>query len=63
MCQVVFERFLSVVFLPNPETPDYLINLSANENQVIIGALLVFTMAVLIAGIAIMLYPILRKAK
>ena len=52
---------LSELFLPNLDTPDYLNNLSANENQVIIGVLLVFTMAVLIAGIAILMYPILKK--
>ena len=52
---------LSELFLPSLDTPDYLINLSANENQVIIGVLLVFTMAVLIAGIAILMYPILKK--
>ena len=52
---------LSVVFGPNLDAPDYLGNLSANENQVLIGALLEFTMAVLIAGIPIFMYPILKK--
>lgn len=52
---------LSVVFGPNLDTPDFLSNLSANENQVLIGALLEFTMAVLIAGIPIFMYPILKK--
>jgi hypothetical protein len=52
---------LSEVFGPNLDAPDYLANLSTNENQVLIGALLVFTMAVLIAGIPIYLYPILKK--
>jgi hypothetical protein len=36
---------LSDVFGPNLDAPDYLANLSANGNQVLIGALLVFTMA------------------
>jgi hypothetical protein len=52
---------LSVVFGPNLDAPDYLANLSANENQVLIGALLEFTMAILIAGIPIYMYPILKK--
>ncbi len=42
-------------------TPDYLIKISSNENQVIIGALLVLIMAFACAGIAISLYPVLRK--
>lgn len=52
---------LSKVFGPNLGAPDYLANLSANENQVIIQALLEFTMAVLIAGIPVWMYPILKK--
>ena len=52
---------LSVIFLPNLDAPDYLAHLSVNENQVIIAALFEFTMALLIAGIAITLYPILKK--
>jgi hypothetical protein len=53
---------LSVVFTgPIFGVPDYLIKISANENQVIIGALFVLIMAFACAGIAISLYPILRK--
>lgn len=52
---------LSVVFGPNLDAPDYLANLSANENQVLIGGFFEFTMAVLIAGISIFMYPILKK--
>ena len=52
---------LSIVFGPNLDAPDYLANLSANENQVLIGGLFEFTMAVLIAGIPIFMYPILKK--
>ncbi|MFC2075567.1 DUF4386 domain-containing protein [candidate division KSB1 bacterium] len=40
---------------------DNLIKLSANENQVIIGALLVLIDAVAVAGIAVVLYPVLKK--
>ncbi|MCX9009814.1 MAG: DUF4386 domain-containing protein [Candidatus Methanoperedens sp.] len=52
---------ISIVFGPNLDAPDYLANLSANEKQVLIGGLFEFTMAVLIVGISIYLYPILQK--
>jgi hypothetical protein len=50
-------------FLLDPilDAPDYLINVSANENRVIIGALSFFVLAVALASIAIVIYPILRK--
>jgi hypothetical protein len=50
-------------FLLDPilDAPDYLINVSANENRVIIGALSFFILAVALAGIAIVMYPILTK--
>ena len=55
-------NILSDVFLgPILDAPDYLIKVSANENQVIIGALFKLIMAVACAGIAIWLYPILKK--
>jgi hypothetical protein len=41
--------------------PDYLVNFSVNENQVIIGVLLELYCAVAVAGIAILMYPILKK--
>jgi hypothetical protein len=50
---------LSVVSIV--DDPDYLIKVSANENQVIIGAFFQFIMAAAYVGIAISLYPILRK--
>jgi len=43
------------------EGPDILINVSANENQVIMAALLELIMAIAVAGIAFMIYPILKK--
>jgi hypothetical protein len=46
---------------PFLDAPDYLISISANENQVIIGCLLVLLSAFACAGIAIGLYPVLRK--
>jgi len=53
---------LSVVFLrPILEEPLNLIKVSANENQVIIGGLFELIMAVACVGIAIWLYPVLKK--
>ncbi len=43
------------------DDPDYLFNFSANENQVIIGVLLELYCAAAVAGIAILMYPILKK--
>ena len=51
-----------VVFVqPILSAPDYLTRISANENQVLLGALFLFIGAVAAAGIAIALYPVLRK--
>jgi len=53
---------LSVILLdPILGGSDYLTKASANENLVIIGALLVLIDAVAVAGIAIVIYPILKK--
>jgi Domain of unknown function (DUF4386) len=43
------------------DAPDYLVNVSASGNQVVIGALLVLISAFASAGIAIGLYPVLKK--
>ncbi len=57
-----FAGIPSAVFTgPILGTPDYLIKISANENQVIIGALFGLIMAVACANIAIWLYPVLKK--
>jgi len=53
---------LSVILLdPILGGSDYLTKASVNENFVIIGALLVLIDAVAVAGIAIVIYPILKK--
>ena len=52
---------LSFPFLGIVDKPDYLTKIAANENQVIIGALLLLIMALACAGIAIWLYPVLKK--
>ena len=46
---------------PILSAPDYLAKISANENQVILGALCQFLGAVACTGIALALYPILRN--
>ncbi|MFC1976166.1 DUF4386 domain-containing protein [Chloroflexota bacterium] len=50
-----------VITEPILNAPDYLVNVSANANQVIIAALLLLMDAVAVAGIAIVIYPILKK--
>ena len=53
---------LSTVFTkPILDATDYLIKISANENRIAIGALFKFIAAAASAGIAISLYPILKK--
>lgn len=54
--------FLSVAFLgPVLAIPDYLVNFSANANQVIIGALLDLLGAGAFIGLAVVLFSILKK--
>lgn len=50
-------------FLLTPilEATDYLIQVSAYENRVIIGTLFFFISAFMIAGVAIVMYPILKN--
>jgi hypothetical protein len=50
-----------VILGPILEAPDYLAKVSANEDQVLIGALLLFIMGAAGASIAIPMYPILKK--
>lgn len=53
---------LSVVSLGSLlDGPDVLINVAANENQVILVAFLELIMAVAVAGVAFMIYPILKQ--
>ena len=51
----------AVIGKPILDAPDYLINMSANEGQMLIFALLIFIMGVACAGIGLALYPILKK--
>ena len=41
--------------------PDYLMKISANENQIIIGALLVLTMGLALAMVPVVIFPVLKK--
>ncbi len=53
---------LSVVFTGSIlADPEYLMKVSANENQIIIGALLVLIMGFALAMVPVMLFPIFKK--
>ena len=45
------------------QDPDYLVTVSANENQIMIGAFLVLIMGVALVPVPVMLFPILKKRK
>ncbi|MFC1718116.1 DUF4386 domain-containing protein [Candidatus Poribacteria bacterium] len=50
-----------VILSPILDAPDYLISVSANEYKVIMAALFMLIDVVAVVGIAIMMYPILKK--
>jgi hypothetical protein len=53
---------LSVVFTGSIlNDPDYLIKVSSNENQIVIGALFVLTMGLALAMVPVLLFPIFKK--
>jgi hypothetical protein len=52
---------LSLVFLGSLDSSDYLTKISENQGQVAVGVLLLFIAAFASAGIALSLYPVLRK--
>jgi hypothetical protein len=53
---------LSVVFTGSIlGDPDYLIKISVNENQIIIGALLVLIMGLALAMVPVVMFPIFKK--
>jgi hypothetical protein len=56
-----FASILSNSFLQSVNASDYLVAVSANQNLVMTGALLLFIAAIASAGIAISLYPLLKK--
>ena len=52
---------ISIVFIGSIYDTDYLTAVSASENQVLTGVLLLLTMTAAIVSIPIMMFPILRK--
>ncbi len=56
-----FASILSNLFLQSVRSSDYLVEISANGNQVTSGALLLLIAAFTSASIAIALYPVLKK--
>jgi len=50
-----------VVTGPILENPDYLIEVSTNPNQIVIGALFVLTMGLALAMVPVMMFPILKS--
>ena len=52
---------ISIVFIGPVYEADYLAAVSANENQVLIGVLLLLAMTAAIVSIPIMIFPILKK--
>ena len=52
---------ISEVLIESIRAPDYLNLVSANENQVLIGTLLLLIMTISIICIPIMMFPILKK--
>ena len=58
---VIVSTLLSGVFSGSINDPDYLTAVSANENQVLIGVLLMLTATASLVAIPIMMFPILKK--
>ena len=53
---------LSLVFTgPILESPDYLLQVSMNPNQIVMGALFVLTMGLALAMVPVMMFPILKS--
>jgi hypothetical protein len=53
---------LSVLFTGSIlDGPDYLVNISANANQVVLGSLLVLTMGLALAVVPVVAFPVLRE--
>jgi hypothetical protein len=53
--------FSSIPFLGFLNNPDYLIKVAENRSQLVTGGLLILTMELACSGIAIWLYPVLKK--
>jgi hypothetical protein len=51
----------SVFSTPSLEAQDYLIQVSANETKMVIGQLFLLITAIAVVGIAVMMYPLLKR--
>jgi len=58
---VMVSTIISGVFLGSIRDPDYLTAVSANENQVLIGVLLMLALVASVVAIPIVMFPILKK--
>ncbi len=58
---IFFVGFLGGAVVGREPIPDYLVSVSANEAQVVIGMLIELIWALAVVGIVVMLFPILRK--
>ena len=61
MLTTVFVGFLGGGITGEPPIPDYLLNISANENKVLFGMFIELIWALSVIGIPVMLFPILKK--
>jgi hypothetical protein len=52
---------LSGPFIGSLDTPDYLVDVAANQDQVLIGMLIQLIWAFAVVGISVVLFPILKK--
>ena len=52
---------LSVIFLGSLNAPDYLVQVSENETQIVIGSLLILVMGFALAMIPAVLFPVFEK--
>ena len=57
----VFGVIAAAIYSPIVNAPDYLLKLSAHEDQIVLVSILEFFMAMSCAGIGIALYPIIKK--
>jgi hypothetical protein len=58
---ILFVGFLGGGINEGEPIPDYLVTISANEGQVIIGMLIELIWALVVVGIPVMLFPIFKK--
>ncbi|MBA3072171.1 MAG: DUF4386 domain-containing protein [Anaerolineae bacterium] len=57
----VFGSICALILNPILGAPDYLASIAANQNQVVLGIVLNFAMALCCAGVGFALFPVLRK--